>query len=174
MKDNPEELFPVTNERGDILGHASRSICHCGSMLLHPVVHLQVYNSKGELYLQRRPAWKDIQPNRWDTAVGGHVGYGETAPEALIREAEEELGIRGFEVKFRKSYVFTSDKERELVYCFTTVFDGVITPSEELDGGRFWSHAEIEEAIADGSILTPNFMQEYRMLQDLIKPQTKE
>lgn len=40
-------------------------------MLLHPVVHLHLFNSRGELYLQKRPEWKDIQPGRWDTAVGG-------------------------------------------------------------------------------------------------------
>lgn len=41
-------------------------------MLLHPVVH-HLFNFRGELYLQKRPEWKDIQPGRWDTAVGGHV-----------------------------------------------------------------------------------------------------
>ena len=52
-------------------------------MLLHPVVHLHLFNSRGELYLQKRPEWKDIQPGRWDTAVGGHVDYGETVDEKL-------------------------------------------------------------------------------------------
>jgi isopentenyldiphosphate isomerase len=42
------------------------------------VVHLHVFNSRGELYLQKRPEWKDIQPGKWDTAVGGHIDLGES------------------------------------------------------------------------------------------------
>ena len=55
MKDNSEEMFPLVDEEGNITGAASRGECHNGSELLHPVVHLQVLNSRGELYLQKRP-----------------------------------------------------------------------------------------------------------------------
>ena len=61
LTDNNEELFPIVDEYGDIIGAATRGECHNGSMQLHPVVHLHVFNSKGQLYLQKRPAWKDIQ-----------------------------------------------------------------------------------------------------------------
>ena len=73
MKDNMNEMLPLVDEEGNIIGAATRGECHGGSKPLHPVVHLHVFNSRGELYLQRRPQWKDIQPGKWDTAVGGHV-----------------------------------------------------------------------------------------------------
>ena len=76
--DNMEERFPLVDEEGTVVGVATRGACHNGSRLLHPVVHLHVFNAKGELYLQKRPEWKDIQPGKWDTAVGGHMDYGET------------------------------------------------------------------------------------------------
>ena len=72
----------MVDEAGNVMGAATRAQCHGGGMLLHPVVHLHLFNSRGELYLQRRPVWKDIQPGRWDTAVGGHVDYGETVDDA--------------------------------------------------------------------------------------------
>lgn len=61
----------MVDEAGNVVGSATRAECHGGGGLLHPVVHLHLFNSRGELYLQRRPVWKDIQPGRWDTAVGG-------------------------------------------------------------------------------------------------------
>lgn len=69
--DNNQEMFPLVDEQGNIIGAATRGECHNGSKLLHPVIHLHVFNSKGELYLQKRPEWKDIQPGKWDTSVGG-------------------------------------------------------------------------------------------------------
>lgn len=162
MRDNSEERFPLVDEEGRVIGSATRGECHSGTKLLHPVVHLHVFNSKGELYLQKRPDWKDIQPGKWDTAVGGHIDYGETPEEALAREAKEELGIIDFTPERMGMYIFESLRERELVYVNRTTYDGAIQPStEELNGGRFWSPQEILSAIGQG-ILTPNFENEYQ------------
>lgn len=160
--DNNNELFPIVDEDGKVMGSATRGECHSGSHLLHPVVHLHVFNSNGDIYLQRRPDWKDIQPGKWDTAVGGHVNYGETPDEALHREVLEELGITDYHSEFICSYVFDSDRERELVYVHCTIYDGEIWPSaEELNGGRFWTMQQIQEAMGK-NVLTPNFESEFK------------
>lgn len=161
--DNQEEMFPIVDVEGRPTGSATRGECHGGSKLLHPVVHLHVFNAAGELYLQKRPSWKDIQPGKWDTAVGGHVALGETTEEALRREVREELGITDFEAVFVGKYVFESPRERELVYIYRCRYDGAICPSAvELDGGRFWTKDEIAGAMGQG-VLTPNFEQEYKL-----------
>lgn len=154
--DNDQEKFPIVDEQGNIIGAATRGECHNGSKLLHPVVHLHVFNSKGELFLQKRPAWKDIQPDKWDTSVGGHVDLGESVESALKREVQEELGFSEFVPETVTHYIFESTRERELVFVHKTVYDGEIHPSEELDGGRFWSKDEIKANLGKG-VFTPNF-----------------
>jgi len=162
MQDNLLEIFPLVDEDGKVIGSATREECHNGSKRLHPVVHLHVFNSKGEVYLQKRPAWKDIQPNKWDTAVGGHIDYGEKPEEALMREVNEELGIVEFAPIAMGKYVFNGRRERELVYVYRTIYDEPIHPStEELDGGRFWTLDEIQDAVGCG-VLTPNFESEFQ------------
>lgn len=163
--DNKEEMFPIVDEEGNITGAATRGECHNGSKMLHPVVHLHVFNSKGELYLQKRPEWKDIQPGKWDTAVGGHIDLGENVEQALRREVREELGITDFTPERLLQYVFESDRERELVFVHKTIYDGPVTPSEELDGGRFWSMEEIGQNISKG-IFTPNFESEFEKIKE--------
>ena len=159
-KDNNSELLPLVNEAGEVIGSASRGECHDGSKLLHPVVHLHLFDSQGRLYLQHRPLWKTIQPGKWDTAVGGHVDYGEDVPTALKREVVEELGIADCEPRFLRSYLFESEREKELVYVYSAVYDGAVSPSEELDGGRFWTIDEIKAAMGQ-EMLTPNFEMEF-------------
>lgn len=154
--DNNQEMFPLVDEQGNIIGAATRGECHNGSKQLHPVIHLHVFNSKGELYLQKRPDWKDIQPGKWDTSVGGHIDLGESVEMALKREACEELGITDFTPERLMHYVFESPREKELVFVHKTVYDGEIHPSDELDGGRFWSIEDIKENIGKG-VFTPNF-----------------
>lgn len=161
MKDNTKELFPHVDEDGNIIGAITRSEAHDGSKKLHPVVHLHLFNSKGELYLQKRPLWKDIQPGKWDTACGGHIDLGENVEIALRREVKEELKIEDFIPIKLSHYIFESKQERELINVFKTIYDGDIHPDEEeLDGGRFWTSVEIIENIGK-DVFTPNFEQEY-------------
>ncbi|GHT62699.1 NTP pyrophosphohydrolase [Bacteroidia bacterium] len=160
----PEEIFPLVDESGRVVGQATRSECHSGSKVLHPVVHLHVFNSRGELLLQKRAMDKDIQPGKWDTSVGGHVDFGESVESALYREVREELGIEDFTPEFLQSYVFESSIEKELVYTYKTIYDGPFEfDKKEIDQIRFWSIAEIENDLGK-SIFTPNFENEFRKI----------
>ena len=159
-----EEIFPIVNTEGEVVGSATREECHAGTFLLHPVVHLHIFNSAGELYLQKRVMTKKIQPGKWDTAVGGHVDYGERIEDALLRETREELGVRDFTPEFLMRYEFRSQIEAELVYIYKCVYDGdfSLDPSE-VDEGRFWSLDEIKKSIGKG-LFTPNFESEIERL----------
>jgi isopentenyldiphosphate isomerase len=166
-----EEIFPIVDEEGNTIGKAPRSICHNGiSMLLHPVVHLHYYNSIGQLYLQKRSMTKDIQPGKWDTSVGGHVALCENIETALFREANEELGIEGFEPLFLGRYVWESSREKELVNSFSTISDKIPeVNTDEIEEGRFWAIQEIKDQLGKG-IFTPNFEYEFALLITKVLP----
>ena len=155
------EIFNILTESGETIGTATREECHDGSFLLHGVVHVLEFNSGGELVLQKRSESKQIQPGKWDTSVGGHIISDETLEQALERETEEELGIRGVEMEKLYDYIMVSDVEKEFVNTFRCVWDGPIEFQEsEIDDTRFFSAEEIELLLGSG-FFTPNFEEEW-------------
>ncbi len=155
------EWVLLMDEEGHAIGGCPRPKVHDGSHWLHAVVHLHVFNKKGEILLQLRPKTKKIQPNKWDTAVGGHISYGETLTKALQRETEEEIGLTNFNARLTKKYVWKSSVENEYVFVFETESDGPFNPKNvgEVDELRFWNRNELKNKIGTGE-LTENLERE--------------
>ncbi len=159
-----EEWLPLVDEKGAVKGKAPRSHCHKGEKLLHPVVHLHVLNHQRHIFLQKRPDDKLVQPGKWDTAVGGHISFGEQLDEALKREAWEEIGLKEFSAKLVAQYVWETEMEAELVYVFVSYnYKGIHIHSDEVVEGKFWSSKKIKGNLGK-DIFTPNFEHEYRMM----------
>ena len=159
------EFFPVVDSAGMVTARAAREYCHGGAKLLHPVVHLHIIDRYSRIYLQKRPMTKFIQPGKWDTAVGGHVSYGEMLLAALYRESHEELGFTEYNPIHLVTYEFESEVERELVNVYAAVGSFDLKPdSQELDGGAWWELADIDEGMGKG-IFTPNFESEFQMIR---------
>lgn len=159
------EILPVTEENGVVSGRADRGVCH-SRRLLHPVVHLHIIDRYGRVYLQKRSESKDNFPGLWDTAVGGHIGYGEYAGEALAREAAEELGLFDFNPLYIRDYIYANQSEQELVIIYAAVGSFPLNPdNDEVSEGRWWTMAEIKAASGKG-IFTPQFEEEFPLVKD--------
>ncbi|OGV71754.1 MAG: hypothetical protein A3K19_25365 [Lentisphaerae bacterium RIFOXYB12_FULL_65_16] len=160
-----DEWFAVVDEQNQPRGLALRSVCHGSPELIHRTVHVVVFGRDGRLLLQKRSLNKDIQPGRWDTAVGGHVAVGETPEQAVRRELNEELGVTApaaleflFETRTRNSI------ESENATVFRLTCDGPFhPPADEVDEVRFWTAAELRAALGTGQ-LTPSLESELERL----------
>lgn len=86
------ELFDIVDEHDQVIGQAERGIVHAAG-LRHRAAHVLVFNSAGELLVQRRALGKDSAPGCWDTSAAGHLDAGEDYAAAALRELSEELGV---------------------------------------------------------------------------------
>ena len=155
------EHFDILDESGKPVGHASRHDCHNGTFHLHGVVHVLVFTGDGRLILQKRSPDKEIQPGKWDTSVGGHISCSETLDDALCRETEEELGIRGADFEKLYRYIMNSDVERELVTTYLCIWDGAIEfDKHEIEAVGSFTEDEIHAHIGT-DYFTPNFEEEW-------------
>ena len=160
------EMLPVVEESGLVIGQASRENCHGQPQkFLHPVVHLHILDRFGNIYLQKRSPGKKLYPGMWDTAVGGHVTYGELALEALYREAEEELSLIEFNPTYLETYLYEGEGFREMSSVYAAIGNFSPVPKEaEVSEGRWWSIAEVEESIGK-KVFTPVFEYEFQRIK---------
>ncbi len=163
-----EELLDIYDASGARIGQASRRLCHGNPTLLHHTSHvIVIHPDRGHLLLQKRSLSKDIQPGKWDTAVGGHLDPGEDYLNGARRELAEELGITG---SVELHYLFDSQIRNEIESEDTRVF-AIIHPGpfhfqrEEIDEVRFWSFAELRDP-TNFDVFTPNLVKELRLFFD--------
>ena len=157
-----KEIIEVVDREGRVVGAAPRDCVHGDNRLLHRVVHVLVCDAGNRLLLQKRSLNKKVAPGRWDTSVGGHVDCGEAIEDAMLREMEEELGIRPDMPCYAYQYIHTNNVESELVFTYICRYDGPIRFNpEEIDAVKFWTTAEIETAVGRG-VLSDNFEDEFQ------------
>ena len=156
-----DDYLEIVDDSGQVIGRELRSLVHSNPALIHPVVHALVLNSEGQILLQHRSPTKDVQPDRWDTSVGGHLEPGEDPDTGVRREIAEELGITDVEPEFLYQYIWRSEIETELVRTYRVANDGPFSPDpKEITELKFFHPDEVRGRL--GTVyFTPNFEHEF-------------
>ncbi|WP_327413056.1 NUDIX hydrolase [Streptomyces sp. NBC_01233] len=89
-----DEVLDVVDRDDRVTGRAPRGEVYARG-LIHRCVFVQARDAEGRIFVHRRTASKLVFPSHYDMFVGGVLGAGETYAQAALREAEEELGVRG-------------------------------------------------------------------------------
>ena len=144
--DDSSELFDIVDSEDRVVGQATRGEVHAKN-LLHRSVHILVFNSQGELFLQKRALTKDENPGYWDSSAAGHVNAGEGYRASAERELMEELGISG-ELQFFVKFSASQKTLWEHVETYLCTTDQKITINPiEISEGRFWPINDLKESI---------------------------
>lgn len=139
-----EEIFDVVNERDEVVGQNTRSEVHRLG-LQHRAVHVLVFNSKGEVFLQKRSLKKDRQPGLWDSSASGHLDRGEEYDACAVREVGEELGLRLKECPARLFKLAASEEtDQEHVWVYRCEAEGPFDlNADEIECGDWFAPEEV-------------------------------
>lgn len=112
------EYLDQVDKNGKVIGCRPRSEFHNNPRIIHPVVHCWLFNSKGQILLQKRASTKQTYPGHWDISAAGHISSGENHETTLLRECGEELGVVPQKYLLCDKYVFRQEQQTELIYLF--------------------------------------------------------
>ena len=146
----PEEIFDVVNERDEVIGRESRREVHRLG-LLHRAVHVLVFNTRGQVFLQKRSMSKDRQPGLWDSSASGHLDTGEAYDQCAVRELREEIGLelsRPLQKLFKVPASTETDQEHLWVYRCEAEGPFVLHP-EEIERGDWFAPEEVSRWMRD-------------------------
>ena len=142
------EMFDVVDEGDRVLRSEPRDFVHVNN-LRHRAVHMLLFNSAGELYLQKRSIWKDRNPGRWDSSAAGHVDSGESYIESARRELREELGIEAPDLKPVGRLTPCEENGWEFIEIFRGIHEGPFHPAPlEVETGAFFTPQQIADWVS--------------------------
>lgn len=161
------ELFDVVDDNDQVVATKPRTEVHDAN-LLHRAVHILVFNQDGELLLQKRSAWKDREPSKWDSSAAGHLEPGESYEAGAIRETEEELGIRPQLIPIGKIRA-CSNTGQEFVEVFTSKHDGpFLLPPSEIEDAAFFPTPVVDQWLARRPHdLAPGFWEVWKLYRSV-------
>jgi len=152
-----QELLDVVDMEDKVIDVRTRGDVHRLG-LMHRSVHILIFNTPGELFIQKRSMSKDSNPGLWDSSAAGHLESGEDYLDCAIRELGEELGIEvaaPLESLFRLPANQMTGMEHCAVYRCVT--DGPFhLQKDEIDEGRWVGVSQMNRRVSENDqTLTP-------------------
>jgi len=145
-----DEIFDVVNERDEVIGRRTRAEVHRDG-LMHRAVHVLVFNSRGQVFLQKRSMTKDRQPGLWDSSASGHLDSGESYDACAVREVREEIGLELAGPPQRLFKLTASEQtDQEHVWVYRSNAEGPFTlHPEEIERGDWFMPSEVSRWMAE-------------------------
>ena len=141
-----------------MIGRAEKSEIYKKS-LCHRIVHVLIFNSKGEMALQLRSENVSFCPWHWSTTVGGHVQAGESYEEGALREYQEELRAKSPLEFFSKDFYSAEGVPNKFLVTYKTTFEGPFHPDPmAVERVGYFSLSDIKKMIERGEKFHPELL----------------
>ncbi|MEK6963196.1 MAG: NUDIX domain-containing protein [Nanoarchaeota archaeon] len=140
--------IPVVDEEDKVIGYKTREEIQPEDV--YRISQLWMTNTKGDVLLARRALTKVNSPGKWGGTADGTVEEGESYETNILKEAEEEIGLKNIWPKLGKKRRITSEKN---FFCqtFLLTLDKSIEEfklqSEEVAEVKWFSKEELRREL---------------------------
>lgn len=157
------ELWDIYDEQRKLTGRTMERGASFAEGEYHLVIHVCIFNFRGELLIQQRQSFKEGWPNLWDVTIGGSALAGENSQTAAERETLEELGIKLELQGIRPRYTINFDHGFDDIYVLEQEIDlrSLKLQYEEVQNAKWASREEVLKMLEAGEFLPyfPGFIE---------------
>ncbi len=154
------EKIPIVNEQDEIIAYKERY--ETTREDIQRIVGLCVFNEKGEVLLAKRGPTKKIDPDKWGPSVAGTVAEGFEYDDTVVKEAEEEIGLKDITPVFSKKYFYETKNARRFASVYYVVVDSTtnfILEKDAVAEVKWINLVELEEQVnKKPEDFTPGFL----------------
>lgn len=164
------EIWDIYDKYRNRTGKTTSDKSKLGKEGYHLVVHICIFNSKGEMLVQQRQSNSKHWGDHWDLSAGGSALSGELSYETAERETLEEIGIKldlknirpHLSLNFPRGFddVFLIEKDIEI--------ENLVLQEEEVKDIKWASREDIVKMIEDDEFV-PYYISYINMLFDIRK-----
>lgn len=131
--------------------------------------HTLIFNSRGELLLQRLGLTRNRNPGAWGSSVASYLFSSETYVQAALRRVAQELGISDFPLFPLGRTEMLDEGCLKFISVFQSFAEGPFHfDLSHIDRVEFVPIADIRQMIENGNrIFTPTFLQVFRFYRSL-------
>jgi len=147
------EVYDIVDENDNVIGKATREEVHKNNKLIHRSIMFFIFDKKGRIFVNQRTENKEFFPEYWSITFGGHVNFGESYVDAVVRECKEETGIEGKPFFMGTIEVrLPQESENSKVFCFVSDKKPKLDPFE-IKKGIFMTMKELKEKLKKDKFL---------------------
>lgn len=148
------EILDIVDENNKVIGEATAQQVY-DQRLNHRIVHVLVFNDKGEIFLYQRSPNLSFCPGHWHTSAGGLVRKGEDYEKAAARELKETLNLDAPTVKLHEG-PYDHYKMRKFCTIFRAISRGPFTLNPDLAmQGSWFSIADVKDMVKKNQLVHP-------------------
>jgi len=169
---NSEDRLILVDNDDNILGYREKAACHEGAGKLHRAFSIFIFNSAGEVLIQKRSALKPLWPLVWSNSVCSHPREGEADADAGHRRLKEEIAIDAplqflFKFQYHAQYKDVGS-ENELCSVYIGRSDEPITANpDEIAEFRYVAPDALDKEVADQpETFSPWFKMEWKRIRE--------
>lgn len=169
-----DERLILVDLQDNVVGYASKGEAHDGMGMLHRAFSIFIFNSKGEVLLQKRSEQKRLWPMFWSNSCCSHPREGESYEFSTARRLREELALKAeltflYQFSYQALYSEEAGSEHELCSVYVGhVADraAVDVNPNEIAEWKWVSPGEVDRLLeAEPESLTPWFKMEWARIR---------
>lgn len=157
----PVENWDIYDKFGRKTGRTRSSDSAFDKDEFHLVVHVCIFNAKGDLLIQKRQPWKKRWPDLWDVSAAGRALAGENSAEAAERETYEELGLKIDLSEERPYFTIYFQSGFDVFYLIQreVCVDQLTLQKEEVQAIKWASKAEVLQLVRNREFIDYFFIE---------------